>query len=81
MTEPSALMKLVVLLVACVAGYAVVSFVVRKLKEGPFYKAPKNDEEVGPSENAVNPAAPDEPQQRAQENQREPDQSSDMNLK
>jgi hypothetical protein len=81
MTEPSALMKLVVLLVACVAGYAVVSFVVRKLKEGPFYKEPKNDEEAGPSGNAVNPAADEGPQQRALENQREPDQSRDMNLK
>lgn len=31
-------MKLAVVVVAFIAGYAIVSFVVRKLKEGPFNK-------------------------------------------
>jgi hypothetical protein len=36
MTEHSRLLILAVVLVAFIAGYAVVSYVVRKLKEGPF---------------------------------------------
>jgi len=36
MTEYSRLLILAVVLVAFIAGYAVVSYVVRKLKEGPF---------------------------------------------